>query len=498
MSRLESFPCPLWVLPRAESGAMLAEAQAELSNTTTDLRSQSALSTVWKMTMDHSIKTKSTKIVRNGSSDLWLGSVIRPITRAIKRYAAPTAIMLLALSTACAPVTRTAHVNSGRPDDATQRQFVVEFDPETLVSNSEMISKLEMLLEGQKLAIDMANVSVDTDLGRITFNLDADSAQAISAIPTQVLTTIASELGIMSELADGGVLLASAGNLFGEIGGGIQSPAIAPTLASMTLARTSAVFSPPVGSSTPGGSIVIGSSVIPESLASAATGSTASDDTGSTRTVTSDNEPIVFAFSNSTPDTPGNSGNSGNGDSHSNANSGNGNSNAGGNVTETQETAEPVVEDTTSEQDSGNGDTSSNVSDDEPLVVVFYASISDTPGNSGNSGNSGKGSSNSAAELAAAELEAAELAAAELAAAELAAAELAAAEKAAAELAAAELEAAEQDTGNSGNGNSGNGGNAPDSQVVEAPATEEPEIAETASDQDSGNIGNGKSNKTNK
>ena len=178
--------------------------------------------------MDNSTKTKSTGTVRTCRFDLSFGVFIRPITRAIKRYAAPVGITLLALSTACAPVTRTAHVNSDRPGDDTHRQFVVNIDPETFSSSSEMSSKLETLFKGQQLAVDMSSVTVDREPSRITFNLDADSAAAISEMPVQVLASVASELGIMSSLADGGLLLASARNLFGETGGGIQSPAIAP------------------------------------------------------------------------------------------------------------------------------------------------------------------------------------------------------------------------------------------------------------------------------
>ncbi|MCI0852455.1 MAG: hypothetical protein J4O01_10420, partial [Chloroflexi bacterium] len=82
----------------------------------------------------------------------------------------------MAFSTACAPIAGAAHVNADRSDDAVQRQFIVNIDPEMFASNTEMNSKLETLSEGQQLAVDMATVTADGEPGLITFNLDADSA----------------------------------------------------------------------------------------------------------------------------------------------------------------------------------------------------------------------------------------------------------------------------------------------------------------------------------
>ncbi|MCI0835349.1 MAG: hypothetical protein J4O07_11215, partial [Chloroflexi bacterium] len=64
------------------------------------------------MAMDNRTKTKSTSTVRNGRFNLSFGISIRSITRAIKRSAAPTGLMLLAFSTACAPIAGAAHVNA--------------------------------------------------------------------------------------------------------------------------------------------------------------------------------------------------------------------------------------------------------------------------------------------------------------------------------------------------------------------------------------------------
>ena len=157
----------------------MGKARAELSNTTRDLQGQSTPSSVQTMAMNNSTKTKLTGTVRGGRSNLSFGVRVRSVARAIKKYAAPTGIAMLALSTACAPVTSTAHLNNDRPDGSIHRQFVVDITPETLTSDSNVDSKLETLFEGQRLAFEMTEVTVGDEPDQITFNLDLDIAVAI-------------------------------------------------------------------------------------------------------------------------------------------------------------------------------------------------------------------------------------------------------------------------------------------------------------------------------
>ena len=183
--------------------------------------------------MGNRTKTKSTSTVRNGrfnlSFGISIGPIARAITNAIKRSAAPTGLVLLTFATACAPVTRTVHVatvSPDRPASTVQNAFVVNVDQEISASSSELNSKLETLFEGQRLAVEMVDITVESELGQITFNLDAGSAAAMSEMPTEVLASVASELGIMSERADEGLLLASAANLIDGPEPGNRSPSL--------------------------------------------------------------------------------------------------------------------------------------------------------------------------------------------------------------------------------------------------------------------------------
>ena len=209
-----------------------------MSNATTDLRSQSAPPNMRNMAMDNSTKTKSTSLVRNGRFNLWfgvsIGPIARAVTNAIKRSAAPTGLVLLTFATACAPVTRTVHVatvSPDRPATTAQNAFAVNVDQEFSASSSELNSKLETLFEGQRLAVDMVDITVESELGQITFNLDSGSTAAISKIPSEFLASVASELGIMSERADEGLLLASAAYPFDGSDPETSSQTLTPSVA---------------------------------------------------------------------------------------------------------------------------------------------------------------------------------------------------------------------------------------------------------------------------
>jgi hypothetical protein len=145
--------------------------------------------------------------------------------RALKRYVTPLSLFLLAISTACAPVARSAQVSDGASD--VRREFVVDMDISTADGDSSIGSKLDLLMEGQKLAVSMSNESGSSNPERMTFSIDIDSDYAETDIGYEVLASVASELGIMSELADGGLLLASAATAISEPGIGDGAQALA-------------------------------------------------------------------------------------------------------------------------------------------------------------------------------------------------------------------------------------------------------------------------------
>jgi hypothetical protein len=188
--------------------------------------------------MDIRPKTDSGKGHRSSGLSLLFGVSNRRILRIAKKYIAPMGIIVLALSTACAPVTRTAHVSTVTPyspKDSSQSEFIVNTNSSSLASEESVSSKLEVLFEGQRLSVDTPSYSNDTDTSQSTFNMSADNPVATSDMGSQLLASVASELGIMSELADGGPLLASAASVFGESGSGTPGEDDPPILASLPI-----------------------------------------------------------------------------------------------------------------------------------------------------------------------------------------------------------------------------------------------------------------------
>ena len=163
----------------------------------------------------------------------------RSVTRALKRFAAPAAISLLALSIACAPVTRTVHVTSDKSAGADQREFVVHVDPTAFDSNSEVRAKLESVSDGQKFARDLSKNNIEHGSGQKTFDLDLGDRAITFDMQSEVLASVASDLGIIAELADGGLILASAGNLAGGSGAGSAPQAFDPSVSISSLASIS-------------------------------------------------------------------------------------------------------------------------------------------------------------------------------------------------------------------------------------------------------------------
>jgi hypothetical protein len=127
-----------------------------------------------------SFKTKiAIKINRDpGGLGLSMGITPRRILKSVKRYALPLGIAVLALSTACAPVTRTAHVSTVTPyypKDASQHNYVVNTTGSSGDSASIMASKLEVFFEGQKLSVESHSYTSNVDLSRSGFNISGDS-----------------------------------------------------------------------------------------------------------------------------------------------------------------------------------------------------------------------------------------------------------------------------------------------------------------------------------
>ena len=165
-----------------------------------------------------------TKISNGRSGDpgglgLSIGITPRQFLKSVKRFALPLGIVALALSTACAPVTRTAHVSTVTPyypKDASQHDYGVNTTGSSIDSASTMASKLEVLFEGQKLSVDSSSYTSHVDPNQSGFSIDADGPVSAIDMQSEVMASVATEMGLMSELAEGGMLLASAANLFPE------------------------------------------------------------------------------------------------------------------------------------------------------------------------------------------------------------------------------------------------------------------------------------------
>ncbi|MCI0852606.1 MAG: sulfur globule family protein, partial [Chloroflexi bacterium] len=323
----------------------------------------------------------------------------RSVTRALKRFAAPAAISLLALSLACAPVTRTVHVTSDKSASADRREFVVHVDPTAFDSNSEVRAKLESVSDGQKFARDLSKNNIEHGSGQKTFDLDLGDRAITFDMQSEVLASVASDLGIIAELADGGLILASAGNLAGGSGAGSAPQAFDPSVSISSLASISTGNNTTFGNQTtmrqaPNDVVVSGISTFSGAIAIV---STTSGDQGSPG--------YDEAGSNSAADSGDSAGSD---DSDLNS--------IGNDITfATLETDSSDSPDTTdsdapdSEMDSGSEALAFAFPEGEPLVFAFDESLpgdSDNPDNNenrasrsnddgnGNGSNKGNGNSN--------------------------------------------------------------------------------------------------------
>ena len=122
----------------------------------------------------------------------------------MKRFATPVALSLLAISTACAPVTRTAHVTRDGSATGDRREFVVNLDSSAFDSNSDVSAKLEPISDGQRLARELSHNTPGTGSDQTTFDLNIGDRAISLDMQAEVLVSVASDLGIMSGLADDG------------------------------------------------------------------------------------------------------------------------------------------------------------------------------------------------------------------------------------------------------------------------------------------------------
>ena len=135
----------------------------------------------------------------------------RKLLKALKRYVSPLAILVIALSTACAPIASTGHIATSRPSEATQSQFIVHFDRAVLDVKGDLTTTLESLTKGQHLAIEISNISIDGETAQMAITIDRDSFGSINDMSSEVLASVASELGIMAVSDYDGSLIASIG-----------------------------------------------------------------------------------------------------------------------------------------------------------------------------------------------------------------------------------------------------------------------------------------------
>ena len=328
-----------------------------------------------------------------GGLGLSVGFTPRQIVKSVKRYALLLGIVVLALSTACAPVTRTAHVSTVTPyypKDASQHDYVVNTSEFSIDSASIMASKLEVLFEGQKFSVDSSSYMSHVDPNQSAFNIDADGPLSAIDMQSEVMASVATELGIMSDLADGGLLLASAANLFPEletetdpkteveIGSrtGTQAANATSTSTSLSAGALAQSGAGSSNSSTTNPVIGLGSSIAASSVVGNSDNNGSGGQTAAPEAVfePAPPAPVVTAPVVTAPV-----------------------------VTEPVEEPEQVEDKSSGTPDAGETDTSSSdddepvvVTDEEPIVVaLFEPSSSDSPGNSNSNGNSVNGNSSS-------------------------------------------------------------------------------------------------------
>ncbi|MEE8046193.1 MAG: hypothetical protein V3T49_05075, partial [Dehalococcoidia bacterium] len=143
---------------------------------------------------------------------------LRRLAKAAARFAASLGIFILAISTACAPAARGAHVTSVTPyspDEKSHTKITINTGRTSLDTDDSVTEKLEILFEGQKLAVEVQNYSkADVDVVS-DFKMSSDSPIIEAGTRSEVLASIALGLGLMPEPTDDEIHLASAGNLTG-------------------------------------------------------------------------------------------------------------------------------------------------------------------------------------------------------------------------------------------------------------------------------------------
>ncbi|MCI0809747.1 MAG: hypothetical protein J4N63_11390 [Chloroflexi bacterium] len=77
-------------------------------------------------------------------------------------------------------------------------------------SGAELGARLELLTVGQRLAVDQQQFPGEFDPGYANFSSDVDSGVIENHLQTEALASVAANLGILTEIPDGGQVLASA------------------------------------------------------------------------------------------------------------------------------------------------------------------------------------------------------------------------------------------------------------------------------------------------
>ncbi len=135
----------------------------------------------------------------------------RRIFKTLKKYVAPIAVLVVALTTACAPLAQSGRVTTTEPSAAARSQFIIHFDRTAFDAKGDITTKLESLSRGQHLAIEFGEIAENDESVPASITIDSEMFDSLSDMPSQVLASIASEMGIMSVTSEDGILLASAG-----------------------------------------------------------------------------------------------------------------------------------------------------------------------------------------------------------------------------------------------------------------------------------------------
>ena len=133
-----------------------------------------------------------------------------PGAAAIRRCVARATLVLLVFTLACGPVVRTDHVTTNHPAGGGNSEFVVNAVRTNAGSGAELGARLELLTVGQRLAVDQQEFPGEFDPGYANFSSDVDSGVIENHLQTEALASVAANLGILTEIPDGGQVLASA------------------------------------------------------------------------------------------------------------------------------------------------------------------------------------------------------------------------------------------------------------------------------------------------